>query len=98
MMTLSIRIHNFHGFLTFIGSGIKAAPPGQEGELNMITIKPLKTPHDIEVREHLEEALALAALKAREGRREYGLFCNGSDKPFASVNHLAWETLYGLLS
>ena len=61
----------------------------------MITIKPLITDHDVEVREHLEEALALAALKAKEGQREYGLFGDGQDKPFASVNHLAWDILYG---
>jgi len=51
--------------------------------------------HDVEKREHLEEALALAALKAKEGHRIYGLFCEGSEKPFASVNQMAWEILYG---
>lgn len=68
----------------------------------MITIKPLVGPRDSEVREHIEEALALAMQKAREGSKrglkEYGLFCpddRGKLFKFASVNSLAWGIVYG---
>lgn len=61
----------------------------------MIYVKPMAGPEDVETREHMEEALALAAQKSREGKRDYGLFAEGKTRPFASVNQLAWGMLYG---
>lgn len=60
----------------------------------MITIKPLITPCVIEKRKYIEEAVALAALIAKEKRIEVGLFTEGSLKPFAAVNQLAWDIIY----
>lgn len=63
----------------------------------MIFIKPVVGDHDIETREHIEEAFSLAAQKARDRKESYGLFCanrQGRLFRFASVNDLAWAA-YG---
>jgi len=66
----------------------------QRGE-RMIYIKSISGQGKTETSQHIEEALALAAQKAREGKRDYGLFSEGKTKPFASVSQLAWAWLYG---
>jgi hypothetical protein len=60
----------------------------------MIIIKALDGSEAGESRRFLEEALCIAMLRARETKKEQGLFSKGM-APFAAVNGLAWEKSYG---
>ena len=46
-----------------------------------------------ESREYPEEAFRLAALKAYESNEQYGLYCTGSNTPYAAVGPTAWEKI-----
>lgn len=59
------------------------------GKLNSHNI--FESLKEAESREYPEEAFKLAALKAHENNEQYGLYCQGSNKPYVAVGPRAWE-------